>query len=220
MKYFRGMVVAAAVLGMAETGWAEEVPSAKPKAIQDRSIRISAGMVPGIDESELLAKNYPVEPDSGRQFSVLYQGRTWAAEHPSFAGIWGAGLFYSSADGMAYDGPLVADSEYNVSAFGLQIQGGIAFRVFKVLVLEGQPYLRFGGSNVEVSGLPDEAAVYAAFGVKAGVFLELGKRVELGVEGGYQMDASDIDIAFGGDYSQFQLTANGLQAGIVLAVHF
>jgi hypothetical protein len=217
MKLMKGMLVFAAVLGMTTAGWAEH-DIAKESAKADHGIRISLGMAPGISEGEIMGMTFPIDDDTGGQLEVLYTRRHWTKSNPNFAGIWGAGVFFAGNSGS--DNDPVDPWDYDLSAFGVLGQGGVAYKIGDILVLEAQPYFGLGGANVEITEFSDGGATYFLYGIKGGAFVALGKAVELGVEVGYQGFSSEVELDFGGPTADLTLTGDGLHASAVLAIKF
>lgn len=215
MKYVKGMLIFAVAMGVTAGSWAEE---ATAKSDNDHGIRISLGVAPGINEGEIMGSNFVIEDDTGGQIEVLYQRRHWTKDNPNFAGIWGAGLFYANASGTDTIAPVY---DYDLTAFGIMGQGGVAWKIGDIVVIEAQPYLGLGVANAQITGFTDGGATYVMYGIKGGVFVELGKSFELGAEVGYQGISSTVELDFGGgDTEDLELTGDGLHAALVLAIKF
>jgi hypothetical protein len=214
MKYVKRMLILAVAMGVIAESWAEEVAA---KTDKDHGIRVSLGVAPGINEGEIMGFTGAFDDDAGGQIEVLYQRRHWTKNNPNFAGIWGAGLFIASASGTDAENP---DFEVDLTAFGIMGQGGVAYKLGDVVVIEAQPYLGLGGANAEITGFTDGGASYVMYGIKGGVFVELGKSFELGAEVGYQGISSTVELDFGGPTADLELTGDGLHAALVLAIKF
>ena len=214
MKYIKGMLIFAVAMGITAGSWSEE---AAEKSDKDHGIRVSLGAAPGINEGEIMGSNFDIEDDTGGQIEVLYQRRHWTKDNPNFAGIWGAGIFFASASGTDNIVPVY---DYDLTAFGIMGQGGVAWKIGDIVVIEAQPYLGLGGASVEITDFSDGSAPYWMYGIKGGVFVELGKSFELGAEVGYQGISSTVELDFGGPTEDLELTGDGLHAALVLAIKF
>ena len=131
----------------------------------------------------------------------------------------GQGFFFASASGKDNEDPSDV-TEFDLSAFGVMGQGGVAYKLGDLLVLEVQPYLGVGGANVEITGFTDGDAVYFMYGIKGGAFIALGKSVELGVEVGYQGISSEVELTIGSVTRDLTMSGDGLHASAVLAIKF
>lgn len=215
MKCIKGMLVLA-TLALAGSVVAEEGFADEKSGGADHGIRVSLGNAPQLSEGEILGSTFDIDGDTGGQLEILYARRHWTKNNPNFAGIWGAGIFFAGHEGVD---PAFPSDKVDLSAFGIMGQGGVAFRVADILVLEAQPYLGIGGANVEITGFTDGGAPYVMYGVKGGAFFTVGV-VELGLELGYQGFSSEVELDFGGPTTDLTLTGSGLHASGVLAIKF
>jgi len=213
MNCARGMLVVAAI-GFAVSGFAEDGFAKDTTTEKDMGIRISFGVAPGINEVEAGGSSASVQDDAGGQIEVLFERRHWTKNNPNFAGIWGAGLFLASASATG------GGDKVELSAFGIMGQGGVAWRVGDIVVFEVQPYFGVGGASVELTGFTDGSAPYFMYGAKGGIFVELGKSFELGVEVGYQAFSSTVELEYLSYTEDLTLTGDGLHASLVASIKF
>lgn len=213
MNCAKGMLILAA-MGFAVSGFAEDATAKNVKSEKDMGIRISVGVTPGISEGEIAGSSGAIEDDAGGQIDILFQRRHWTKNNPNFAGIWGAGLFFSSASGTE------SSDEFDLTTFGIMGQGGVAWKIGDKVVIEAQPYLGLGVAGVEITGFTDGSAPYVMYGAKAGLFVELAKSFELGVEAGYQGFSSTVELTYGSVSQDLTLTGDGLYASLVAAIKF
>lgn len=212
-NYIKEIIVLATVLGVAGTVFAEEV--AGETVEKDHGIRVSLGYASGINEVGIDGLSAPVDDDNGGVLEVLYQRRHWSDVEDTFCGTWGAGFFFAGHSGSES----TVSAEFDMSAFGIMGQGGVAFKAGDIVVFEVQPYLGVGAANLEASmgGMTDdESGAYAVFGIKAGAFFKVSKSIELGIEAGYQSHAGVADV----DGIEIDYTGDGLRANGVIAIKF
>lgn len=222
---FRNTIVGVAVVAMGLSALAaDEITEVSSKSDKDMGIRVSLGVAPEITEVEFPGVTFNAEGDAGGQFEVLFVRRHWSKTNPDFAWIWGAGLFFSSSNGTDDDD--LDPWEYDLATFGILGQGGVAYRIGNIVVLEAQPYLGVGGASLEAqdaSGFEvlDGTASYFLFGIKAGAFVEITDNIELGVEVGYQgfNAETEVEDLIGFNYDLI-LSGNGLHAAGVIAFKF
>lgn len=213
---FKGMLFTA-VLGMAAGVYAaDEIAEGSASAnVKDHGIRVSLGYAPGINEVGVEGISASVDDDNGAAFEVLYQRRHWSDVADTFCGTWGAGLFFAGHSGSADGG----SAEFDLSAFGIVGQGGVAFKAGDSVVFEVQPYVGLGAATLEASsgGISgDESGAYAVFGIKAGAFFQITKNVELGIEAGYQAHAGVAEV----EGIEIDFSGGGLRANGVVAIKF
>jgi hypothetical protein len=207
------MLVVAAI-GFAVSGFAEDATATEAKNEKDKGIRISLGVAPGINEGEIGGFTGKLEDETGSQLEVLYARRHWTKSNPNFAGMWGAGLFLGGSSGK--DG----GDEADLTIFGGMGQGGIAYKIGDIIVIEAQPYFGLGAASVELTGFTDGSAPYFMYGIKGGLFAQLGKSFELGVEVGYQAFSSTVELEYLGYTEDLTLKGDGLHASLVAAIKF
>lgn len=211
MSHMKGMLVLAAVVGIAAQGLTEEAAEKE----MDHGIRVSLGYAPGINEIGVEGISAPVDDDGGAALEVLYQRRHWSDAADTFCGTWGAGLFYAGHSGSES----TTSSEFDLSAFGVMGQGGVAFKAGDFVVFEIQPYLGAGVATLEASSggiTGDESGAYAVFGIKAGAFFKVSKSMELGIEAGFQGHAGVAEV----EGVELDYVGDGLRANGVVAIKF
>ncbi|HEY5621743.1 MAG TPA: hypothetical protein VIR77_04000, partial [Pontiella sp.] len=186
------IIVFAAIIGITSAGWAEEA--------NDAAVRISLGSAPGWDELDLGGGlSGGIDDKMGGQLEVLYQKRFWKDELSSVAGVFGGGLFFTSATGEVTDG--IDTVEIDTRAFGVILQGGVANKVSDRVVIEVMPYVGFGLANTEIAVFgtvhDDGEGAYTMIGIKGGVFVQLSDSMELGAEIGFQRSSADYEVGGG-----------------------
>lgn len=214
MKSATRMTVLAAVMGFTaigctQIGFAEEV-----KQDKTGGIRLALGISPGISEGEIGGFTGKIDDDTGGQVEILYTRRHWTKNNPNFAGMWGAGLFFGGASGED------SGAEFDLAYFGGMGQGGVAYKVGDIIVLEVQPYFGLGGAAVSLTGFTDGSAPYFMYGIKGGVFAQLGNSFELGVEFGYQAFSSTVELEYLTYTEDLTMTGDGLHASLVATFKF
>ena len=180
---------------------------------KDHGIRISLGMAPGINELISDSSDFTLDDDSGLAFEILYQRRHWSDVEDSFCWTWGAGFLYADHPGSS------GVIDFDLTGYGALVQGGIAIKAGKIIVFEFQPYGAIGAANLESSassGKRDESGLYYMVGLKAGGFIQVTERIELGVEVGYQTQAGDAEI----DGVDGSLVGEGPRVNGVVAIKF
>jgi hypothetical protein len=217
MSYSKGILVFAAVLGMATAGWAQEAGKDSAKESKDFSLRVSLGSAPGIDTFDAgIVGDLPIDADTGGQLELLAVQRFWSKKNPAIGGVFGGGIFFANNSGTETGGT----DEAKLSAFGIMGQGGIAAKLGDYVVVEAMPYLGLGGASVEITGFTDGGAPYVMYGVKGGMLVLLGDTIELGIEVGYHGFSSEVELDFGGPTVDATLSGSGVRGALVLAVKF
>lgn len=175
------------------------------------SVRTSAGSAPGLDDGEMLGLSFPIDTDTGYQLEVLAVKHFWSKSAPSLGGLLGGGFFYANNSGTDADPDPSANDNFELSAFGVIGEAGVALKLGQHVVLEAAPYLGAGGANVQITGFSDGTAPYFMYGVKGGIFVQLGNSFELGLEAGYQGVSSEVDLDMSnvGGPSSIDLTLEG-----------
>ena len=194
----------------------EQKPDTTTKDQKDFSIRIALGSAPGIDEGEILGSSGPLNDEGGAQVEVLLNKRFWSKNNPNIGGVLGGGIFSAANSGQDGSG----GDTFDLTAFGLIAQGGIVAKLGNYIVIEAMPYLGAGGASVEITGFSDGSAPYFMYGVKGGIFAQLGNSVELGIEAGYHGFSSEVELDFGGSTADLTLSGSGPRVAAVLAIKF
>ncbi len=201
---------------VAERSAAAPIPNTpiKKKDSKDFSIRVAIGNAPGIDEGEILWSEFPIEDDTGSQIEVLAVQRFWSRNSPSIGGVLGGGVFFSNNSGTDAG----STDTFDLTAFGIMGQGGVAGKLGQHVVLELVPFVGVGGASVEITGFTDGSAPYFLYGVKGGVFILLGESIELGLEVAYQEFSSEVELK--PSTADLTLSGSGVRGAVVLAIKF
>ncbi|MEE9368405.1 MAG: hypothetical protein V3V05_06030 [Pontiella sp.] len=219
MHYTKGIILLTATLGVIASGQAEEGDKFSESKSKDFSLRVSVGSAPGIDEGEVLGMTFPVDADNGSQIEFLAVKRFWSKNHPAIGGVFGGGIFIANNSGV--DADPSSSAKFDLSAFGIMGQGGLAVKLGKHIVVEASPYLGLGGASVEITNFTDGGAVYVMYGLKGGIFVLLGQSIELGIEGSIHGFSSDVELELSpGLTTDLTLTGSGPSVAAVLAVKF
>lgn len=188
------------------------------------SVRTSIGSAPGLEEGEMLGLIFPIDADAGYQLEVLAVKHFWSKSAPSLGGLLGGGFFYANNSGTDADPDPSANDNFELSAFGVIGEAGVALKLGQHVVLEAAPYLGAGGANVQITGFSDGTAPYFMYGVKGGIFVQLGNSFELGLEAGYQGVSSEVDLDMsnvGGPLSiDLTLEGDGVRFAVVAGFKF
>jgi hypothetical protein len=213
---FKGFIVLAAVMGLVVAGSANEEATVKKN---DIAIRVSVGTATGINTEDIEGFNHTVDEDNGWQLEALAVKRIWFANNPNFGYTLGGGLFVSSFGGTRTFDVATYGSEYDADVFGITGQIGLAYQIGKYIIVEGSPYFGFGFGQITLNG-DDGGLMYTSYGVKGGLYILLGKKVELGFEAGYQGFATEYTIDRAPGEYEVDLTGDGPLYSAVLAVKF
>ena len=204
----------------------EAAPKTAPKPVEesavvngaekknDFALRFAIGTAPGIEKESAVGTSYPVMEDDGIHIEALAIQRFWSKSQPNIGGIFGGGLYLSN-----FGGTDIVGDEYDATVVGLIGQGGVVFQLGKYIVIEGVPYLGFGGGTVEL-GDSDGDFSHFMYGVKGNIFILLGKNVELGLEAGYRGFTGEYTLDTGSYEIDVELTGSGPTFGGVLAIKF
>ncbi len=213
------VIIGVALIGLIASVQAEQVTSGNEKSF---SVRTSIGSAPGLDEGEMLGLSFPIDADTDYQLEVLAVKRFWSKSAPSLGGLLGGGIFYANNSGTDSDPDPSANDTFELSAFGVVGEAGVALKLGRHVVLETTPYLGAGGANVEITGFSDGTAPYFMYGVKGGIFVLLGDSFELGLEAGYHAVSSEVDLDMSniGGPSSIDLTLEGDGARFAVVVGF
>ncbi len=213
----RNIITTAIVVSMV-TGlcFAEETEVEKAK---DKSVRISIGNTPGIDEIEASGRSVDAPDEGGVSIQVLGTQRFWSQNNPAIGGVFGGGLFLSTHS--ASEGGESIDT----TAFGGIIEGGLAVKAGENFVFELLPFIGAGiGSNdldVPALGLDDSGTgLYLMYGIKGGAFFSVSDSVELGLEAGLYAFDQDQEIEMFGVTEDFTFSGSGASVSLVCAVKF
>ena len=219
MKQKYNVIIGAALIGLIASVQAEQVTSAEEKGF---SVRTSIGSAPGLDEGEMLGLDFPIDADTGYQFEVLAVKRFWSKGTPSLGGLLGGGFFYANNSGTDADPDPSENDTFELSAFGVVGEAGVALKLGRHVVLEATPYLGAGGADVEITGFSDGTAPYFMYGIKGGIFVLLGGSFELGLEAGYHAVSSEVDLDMSniGGPSSIDLTLDGDGARFAVVAEF
>jgi len=210
-------VAVSMVCGLSAFGQEGDAKVSNPKDSKDFSLRIAYGTVPGVSEAKIDGgPTLSGDAEMGGRLEILAVKRFFGENDSTVGGMFGGGGFISGGQSGKYGG-----NEVTISAFGGMIQGGVAIKLGERFVLEAGPYLGIGGANVELTGFDDGSGPYAFFGVKAGAFIMLGERVDLGLELGYEGFAQKQEFSDSfGNTADVTFTGNGARVAIVLAIKF
>jgi|SRR6478736_2512881 len=219
-RYIKGIVVVVAMAcGMSAIGAEGDAAigaAGEAKVSKDFSLRIAGGSVPGIDEADVDGfGTVSLDDKTGGRLEILAVKRFFGKSDSTVGGVFGGGIFFSGQSGEA------GGDEVKLSAFGGMIQGGVAIKLGHNWVVEFGPYLGLGVAETELTGFEDGTGPYGFLGVKAGVFVGLGDRVELGLELGYEgfSQEQEFDDGFGGTVD-VTFSGSGPRLAAVLAFKF
>ena len=223
MRSIKGLIIFSAILGLAAAGWAEgEVQGTAGK----QGIRIAIRNAPGLDEVELslggASETVDLDSQDGVQVDVMYAKRFMGEDGNRTVGpMIAGGVFFSNSSGT-----FAGDTdEIELTAFGAIVEGGVAVQLGRVVVLEVAPFLGLGVANqsysIEGESISDGSGPYFLYGVKGGIFFQIGSNIELGLEAGYSGFTCDGEIEeFGGPTMDLTFTGGGFQGAGVLVVKF
>ncbi len=205
----KGSVVIAGIICVSAFGADETTKS-------DFGIRVSLGSAPGVNKLEVDGGgSVSVSEDGGGQLEILAVKRFWGDDESTVGGVLGGGVFFAGNSGGLGGG------SFDLAAFGVMVQGGLAVRSGDVFVFELGPYLGIGGARQEITGFSDGSGGYAMYGIKGGAFFMLGSNVELGLELGYGGFSSDVEFDFGGGVkADGTISGDGGNAALVFGVTF
>jgi len=220
MNYIKEMPIILVALGIAATGWTQEVAVEK-RAYAKHGIRVGIRNAPGVDEFERDVIGgtsiTSVDPEDGIQVDVMYVRRHLGKDGTDTVGpMWGAGVFFNGSSGKDASG-----ADYELTAFGTIGEGGIAVQLGEVVMLEAMPFIGLGGASQDISGFTSGSGGYFLYGFKGGVFFRIGDKMELGIEAGYSgfVSSGQIEI-IGGNTYDFYLSGGGFQGGGVFVIKF
>jgi hypothetical protein len=187
------------------------------KTDNDFGLRFSIGSAPGWDESDHGVATLSMDEETGFQLEALAAQRFWNKNNPSIGAVLGGGFFIAGNSGKENEG--IDPWEFDTTALGFMGQAALAGKVGDSIVIEVGPYVGLGSAITDVttsSGLSDDGSgAYAMYGVKGGIFIKLGKSIELGIEGGYQGVSADVEVEGAPD---IELTGGGARGAAVVNI--
>ena len=192
-------------------------PTAQKNTVDGHGIRVAIRNAPGVDEFEEdfgsgSVTTRSLEEEQGIQVDVMYVRRHMGEDGKKTIGpMWGAGVFLvNGTSGKASNG-----DKFELSAFGVIGEGGVAAQLGDKVVLELLPFLGVGSATQDITGFESGNGAYFLYGIKGGIFFKVTRSIELGLEAGYSGFTSTGEIDYPGNTSDIKFTGGGFQGGLV-----
>jgi len=187
------------------------------QAENENSIRLSLGVVPGVDEVEFSGSGgvatASLSDDTGGNFSLSLVHRNNVEKPVGF--VIAAGLFTKT-----HTGTDVVGDEVKLQAIGFSLAPGLALKVAERGHLELKVEGGIGSASQELTGFTDGSGPYYYLGFNVGGYYNINEVVSLGADVGYMNFTSDGEVSILGGVADSKFTGSGPTANISLSFIF